>query len=119
MLGGRYGFGNNDCAMAPVTTQQPAQLSEWADIVERPKAGDEVIVTSDDQPEVVLLSMERYAALRGVEESAIAAEVRAEWDRKLACLNEPGAEEKLRKILDSTPAEIAAAANAARRREKA
>jgi hypothetical protein len=43
--------------------------------------------------------------------------LRAEFDRELAVLRQPGAGEKLRKSFAATPAEIARAANAARRRK--
>jgi hypothetical protein len=42
--------------------------------------------------------------------------LRAEFDRELAVLQQPGASETLRKVFASTPAEIAEAANAARKR---
>jgi hypothetical protein len=42
--------------------------------------------------------------------------LRAEFDRELAVLQQPDAAQRLQEIFDSTPAEIAAAANAARKR---
>ena len=93
--------------MAPVTVQPPAERSAWDEIVEKAKTGSEVIVTNDD---VVVISTESYTQLK---KDAALTRVREEWDRRLACLNEPGAAEKLRKIFHSTPEEIAAAANAA------
>jgi hypothetical protein len=42
--------------------------------------------------------------------------LRAEWDRKPAVLRRPDASQKLQEAFDSTPAEIAAAANKARKR---
>jgi hypothetical protein len=42
--------------------------------------------------------------------------LRAEWDRELAVLRQPDASKKLQEAFDSTPAEIAAAANKARKR---
>ena len=44
--------------------------------------------------------------------------LRAEWDRELAVLLRPDASQKLREAFNSTPAEIAEAANAARRRKR-
>jgi len=41
--------------------------------------------------------------------------LRGEFDRELAILQSPGASEKLLKVIASTPAEIAEAANAARK----
>lgn len=42
--------------------------------------------------------------------------LRAELDRELAVLQQPDASQRLREIFDATPAEIAEAANAARRK---
>jgi hypothetical protein len=42
--------------------------------------------------------------------------LRAEFDRKLAVLRQPGASQRLQEAFDATPAEIAKAANAARKR---
>jgi hypothetical protein len=42
--------------------------------------------------------------------------LRAEFDRELAVLQRPDAAQRLQEIFDSTPAEIAEAANAARRK---
>jgi prevent-host-death family protein len=109
--------------MAPIKSQHQAQRSasevkaHWRDIVEEAKTVGEVVVTNHNRPEVIVLSLERYAKLKREAHDPLA-EMRAEWDRRLAVLNEPGADEKLRKFMDSTPAEIAAAANAAARREK-
>ena len=44
--------------------------------------------------------------------------LRAEFDRELAVLRQPDASQKLQEIFDATPAEIAEAANAARRRKR-
>jgi hypothetical protein len=44
--------------------------------------------------------------------------LRAEFDRELAVLRQPGASQKLQEAFDATPAEIAKAANAALRRKR-
>src|SRR5258708_5522994 len=54
---------------------------------------------------------------KGVVKDPLAA-LFAELDRELAWLRRPGASDKLRKIFASTPAEIAKAANAARRHKR-
>ena len=111
--------------MALRKNQQQAQRTasdvkaHWRDIVEEANAVGEVFVTNYNRPEAVVLSMERYAKLKkDAEANDPLAKIWAEWDRKLAVLNEPGAHEKLRKIFDSTPEEIAKAANAAALRRK-
>ncbi len=93
--------------------------SHWRDIVKEANANGEVVVTNYNRPEVVVVSMERYAKLKSdaAAHDPLAA-LRAEFDRELAVLQQPGASEKLRKLFASTPAEIADAANAARRRKR-
>jgi len=90
----------------------------WRDIVEEANANGEVVVTNYNRPAVVVVSMERYAKLKkdAAAHDPLAA-LREEFDRKLAVLREPGAGEKLRKIFAATPAQIAKAANDARRRK--
>lgn len=79
----------------------------------------EVVVTNHSRPEVVVVSIERFKKM----EQALDAfdpmkELRAEWDQRLAWLNEPGAGDLLYEIYNSTPEEIAESANAARRRSR-
>ena len=110
--------------MAPTKTQQVQRSASdvkahWRDIVEEVNAVGEVVVTNYNRPEAMVLSMERYAKLKkDAEAHDPLAKLRAEWDRELAVLNEPGADEKWRKVLNATPEEIARAANAAALREK-
>jgi prevent-host-death family protein len=88
--------------------------SQWRSIVEQANDVGEVIVTNDNRPEVVVMSVDHYAKLK--EQAASndpLARIRAQIDRELACLREPGAGAKLREIFHSTPEEIAKAANSA------
>ena len=91
----------------------------WRDIVDEVNAVGEVVVTSYNRPEVVVLSMERYAKLK---KDATARDpltaLRAEFDRELAALRQQDAPKRLRKAFASTPAAIAKAANAAAGRRK-
>src|SRR5258708_6827641 len=91
----------------------------WRDIVDEVNANGEVVVTNYNRPAVVVVSMERYAKLKkdASARDPLAA-LRAEFDRELASLRHPDASDKLRKIFAATPAEIAKAANAARRRKR-
>jgi prevent-host-death family protein len=91
--------------------------SHWRDIVKEANAKGEVVVTNYNRPEVVVVSMERYAKLKNdaAARDPLAA-LRARFDRQLAVLQEPGASQKLQEAFDATPAEIARAANAARRK---
>jgi prevent-host-death family protein len=87
--------------------------NHWRDIVDEANAHGEVVVTNYNRPEVVVVSMERYAKLRknATARDPLAA-LRAEFDRELAVLRQPNAGRKLREIFAATPAEIAKAANA-------
>jgi prevent-host-death family protein len=91
----------------------------WRDIVDEVNEVGEVVVTNYNRPEVVVVSIERYAKLK---KDAAArdplAELRAEWDKELAWLREPGAGNRLRKLFAASPGEIAKAANAAARRKR-
>ena len=92
--------------------------SQWRSIVDQANDVGEVIVTNYNRPEVVVVSVDQYAKLK---EQAAAndplARIRADLDRKLAWLREPGAAAELDAIFHSTPEEIAAAANALAARE--
>lgn len=92
--------------------------SRWRDIVDEANDLGEVIVTSYNKPEVVVVSIEHYAKLKTqARKNDPLAKLREEWDRELAWLKEPGASEKLYRAFLATPEEIAAAANARLRRE--
>ena len=92
--------------------------SQWRSIVEQANDVGEVIVTNYIRPEAVVMSVEQYAKLK---EQVVAndplARIRADLDRRLAWLKEPGAADELREIFDSTPEEIAEAANEEAARE--
>lgn len=94
--------------------------SQWRSIVDQANDVGEVVVTNYNRPEVVVVSVDHYAKLK---EQAAAndplARIRADLDRKLAWLREPGAAEELDAIFNSTPDEIAEAANALAAREAA
>lgn len=89
--------------------------SSWREIVEDARSLGEVIVTNHNRPEVVVVSVERYAKLR---KEAIANDplrtLRAEFDRELAVLGEADAPERLRDAFRASPADLAVAANARR-----
>lgn len=106
-LGGRY-------SQRPVSDVK----ARWREIVEDARDG-EVIITNYNRPEVVIVSIDRYVKLRS---EAMANDpltaLRAEFDRELAVLGEPGAPSKLRRIFASSPAQLAKAANAAASRRK-
>ncbi len=90
--------------------------ARWRDIVAEAKERGEVVITNFDRPEVVVLSMDRYDALkRQAAAKDPLAVLRQEFDRQLAPLRERGAAAKLRKAFAATPARLAKAANAAGR----
>ena len=87
--------------------------SNWSAIMKEARVKD-VIVTSYNRPEAVVMSAERYAELK----AAAAANdplrrLRADFDRELAALRAPHAADNLRDIFAASPDEIAEAANAA------
>jgi prevent-host-death family protein len=93
--------------------------AHWRDIVDQANALGEVIVTSYNRPEVVVVSIDRYSKLtKDASANDPLAALRAEFDRELAVLRQPDAARKLQKAFDSTPEELAEAANAAPRRSR-
>ena len=93
--------------------------AHWRDIVEEANTHGEVVVTNYNRPEVVVVSIDRYAKLRN---DAMANDplttLRAEFDQELAVLAGAKGASKLQKVFASTPAELAKAANAAASRRK-
>jgi prevent-host-death family protein len=93
--------------------------ARWRDIVAEANAYGEVVITNFNRPEVVVVSIDRYAKLQ---DDAAANDplvtLRAEFDRDLAVLRDPAASSKLRKALGATPSHLAAAANAVARRRR-
>ena len=91
----------------------------WREIVDQVKAAGEVVVTHYNRPEVVVISIERYAKLK---KDAIVADpltaLRSEFDRELAALNHSNAPQRLRKVFASPPSALSKAANSARRRKR-
>lgn len=93
--------------------------SRWRDVVADANTHGEVLVTNHDRPEVVVLSLDRYDELqREASTNDPMADLRAQFDRELAWLREPGAGDELRRIFNATPADIARAANAAALKRK-
>jgi prevent-host-death family protein len=92
--------------------------SHWRDIVDEVNTNGEVVVTNYNRPAVVVVSMERYTKLKkdATAKDPLAA-LREEFDHRLAEIRQANAPEKLRKVFAATPADIAKAANAARRRK--
>src|SRR5438552_2253244 len=91
----------------------------WRGIVDEVNAVGEVVVTNYNRPEVVVVSIERYAKLKrdAMARDPLAA-LRAEFDRELASLRQANAPQKLRKVFASAPATLAKAANAAAGRRR-
>ncbi|HYM61264.1 MAG TPA: type II toxin-antitoxin system prevent-host-death family antitoxin [Thermoanaerobaculia bacterium] len=105
----------------PHSTTRPASdvKAHWRDIVDEVNAVGEVVVTSYNRPEVVVVSMDRYAKLKkDASDRDPLTTLRAELDHELAALRHPNAARKLRTLFASAPAELAKAANAAGRRRK-
>jgi PHD/YefM family antitoxin component YafN of YafNO toxin-antitoxin module len=113
--------------MAPVATPEledvavthtRAAKDGWAQIVADAEKYGHVLVTNEDQPNVVVMPLDEYVRLQRILYTAGVAKVRAEVAKQLAVLNEPGTREAIRAFMDASPQQIAAAANAAERRDK-
>lgn len=88
--------------------------TSWREIVNEVNTVGEVIVTNHNRPEVVVVSVERYAKLRSDAAANDPLEtLRAAFDRELAVLQDSKAAGKLRRAFASTPREMALAANTA------
>jgi prevent-host-death family protein len=104
--------------MKPQTRTASDIKDHWRDVVADAKANGEVFVTHYNRPEVVVVSIDRYAKLKAdaAANDPLSA-LWAEFDRELAYLREPGAgAELLRLFRDATPELLAQAANAAARK---
>lgn len=89
--------------------------ANWRKIVKEAREGD-VIVTSYNRPEAVVISVERYAKLKAAAGARDPLQhLRAEFERELAVLRTPSAASTLREIFDMSPEKMADAANAASR----
>ena len=87
--------------------------AKWRAIVQEARE-DDVIVTTYNRPEAVVISAERYASLQAAARANDPLRrLREDFDRELAVLRTPGAADKLREIFDAKPEELANAANAA------
>jgi len=85
--------------------------SNWRTIV-REAREQEVIVTNYNRPEAVVMSAARYAELQAAARANDPLEkLREEFDRNLAALRAPGAARKLREIFNTSPQDMADAAN--------
>ena len=96
-----------------VTRQASEVKANWRTIVKEAR-DREVIVTSYNRPEVVVMSAERYAELQAAARANDPLRrLREDFERELAVLRQPDAAEKLREIFALSPQEIADAANEA------
>jgi len=106
-------------AKETVTRSASDVKGHWRDIVDEVNAVGEVVVTNYNRPEVVVVSIERYAKLK---KDALAGDplavLRAEFDRELATLRRNDAPNKLRDVFASSARKTAKAATAASRRKR-
>jgi prevent-host-death family protein len=96
------------------TTRQASEVkANWRAIVQEARDGD-VIVTSYNRPEAVVMSAERYVELQAAARANDPLHrLREQFDRELAALRAAGAGDKLRQVFAASPEDIADAANAA------
>jgi prevent-host-death family protein len=109
---------NSTAKQEPRTRPASYAKSHWRDIVDEVNTNGEVVVTNYNRPAVVVLSMERYTTLKKDATAKDPLEsLREEFDQRFAELRKTNAGGKLLEIFSATPAEIAKAANDARRRK--
>jgi prevent-host-death family protein len=101
------------------STKQASEVkSNWRSIVQEAKK-QEVIVTSYNRPEAVVMSAERYAVLqKAAKANDPMKRLREEWDRKLAVLNTPEGRAAMEHAFNASPQEIADAVNASDAKKK-
>lgn len=92
-----------------LTSQTPASDLKrlgWRGVMRTVQRDGTVLVTNHNQPEAVILSLAEYENLhRAAQElqaqkDAVLEELRQEYDKRLAVLNEPGVADRLRAIMD-------------------
>jgi prevent-host-death family protein len=87
--------------------------ANWRAIVRDARQG-EVIVTRDNRPEAVVLSVEHYAELKAAAQANDPLRgLREDFDKELSLLHTGGATGRLREVFGASPDEMAEAANAA------
>jgi prevent-host-death family protein len=96
------------------TTRAASEVkSNWRAIVEEAR-DREVIVTSYNRPEAVVMSTQRYAQLQQAARANDPLQrLREQFERELAILQAAGAGDRLREVFAAGPQDIADAANAA------
>ncbi len=96
------------------STHQASEVkANWRKIVQEARE-HEVIVTSYNRPEAVVMSADRYAQLQAAARANDPlSRLREEFDRQLAVLRTPGAADELRQLFAASPQEIADTVNAA------
>ncbi len=89
----------------PHTPASDVKKLGWRGVMKVVARNGKVVVTNHNQPEAVILPVEEYNRLLNLlRDAAIRDEIsldalRRKFDERLACLNAPGAGEKMRDIL--------------------
>ncbi len=89
----------------PQTPASDVKKLGWRGVMDTVRREGKVLVTNHGRPEAVVLSPEEYDRLSKASQSleeqnrAKLDELRAQWDKKLQWLNEPGASDTLREVL--------------------
>lgn len=96
--------------MSKTMTVEEFEHARGRDIIDDAKAFGEVVVRDEHGAEVIVVRFGEHAH-RPVGE--VAAELREEGDQRVAAMNTPEARERMRDIFQSTPEQLAEAANAA------
>ncbi|MDE2599469.1 MAG: type II toxin-antitoxin system prevent-host-death family antitoxin [Rhodocyclaceae bacterium] len=89
----------------PRTPASDIKKLGWRGVLEVVQREGQVVVTNHNRPEAVIVSAAEYERLLQARQDGEARkrlaleELSREWDKRLACFNEPGAGDKLRAAL--------------------
>lgn len=90
----------------PHTPASDMKKLGWRGVMKAVTRSGKVVITNHNQPEAVILPVEEYARMLNLLRAAAARDeaaldtLRRRFDERLACLNAPGAGEKLAELFD-------------------
>lgn len=90
----------------PRTSASDVKKLGWRGVMDAVRREGKVVVTNHDRPEAVILPAEEYDRLLGLlraageKDRAMLDALRRKYDERLACLQEPGAGDRLASIFD-------------------
>ena len=103
--------------LGSVTTVAASEAkNQFGQVLDSALRGGAVVITKHDTPRAILMSIEEFEAMTMPRQKLDA--LTAQYDTMFARMQEPGAAEATKKLFKATPAELGAAAVAARRKKR-